>query len=107
MYNITVMSIKLPTNLKGILWSKDINKIDPKKDKSYIIHQIFAYGGWEHLKWVFKNYSQDQIKNTFIKHPAKDYSERSFNFVQKVLLKIPDNVVDKRYYVKTFPRIIR
>jgi len=101
------MSSKLPKNLQAILWSRNINNIDKERDIVYIIHQIFAYGGWEHLKWVFDNYTQNQIKETFIKHPAKDYSERSFNFVQKVLLKIPDSVVDKRYYVKTFPRIIR
>jgi len=101
------MSIKLPTSFKGILWSRDINKIDPENDKSYIIHQILAYGGWEHLNWLVDNYTQNQIKNVFIEHPAKDYSERSFNFVQKVLLKIPDSAVDKRYYVKAFPRIIR
>lgn len=101
------MKTKLPKNLQGILWSRDISKIDKKRDISYIIHQIFAYGGWEHLKWVFKNYTQNQIRNTFINYPAKDYSERSFNFIQKVLLKIPDSVLDKRYYVKTYPRIIR
>jgi hypothetical protein len=88
------MSSKIPRSFQGILWSRNI-------------HQILAYGGWEHLVWLTNNYDLDQIKNIFIKHPAKDYSERSFNFVQKVLLKIPDLVVDKRYYVKTYPRIIR
>ena len=101
------MLSSLPKNFKGILWSRDIDKIDKQRDIAYIIHQIFAYGGWEHLKWVFENYSQKKIKETFIKHPAKDYSERSFNFIQKVLLKIPDSIIDKRYYVKAYPRIIR
>ncbi len=101
------MPSKLPKNLRGILWSRDINEIDLKKDKSYIIHQILAYGGWEHLTWLTQNYDKNQIREVFIKHPEKDYSERSFNFVQKVLLNIPNSSINKHDYVKTFPRIIR
>jgi len=98
---------KLPKNLKGILWTRDIDKIDINNDKNYIIHQVLAYGGWEHLSWLVTNYTKNQIKESFMKHPAKDYSERSFNFVQNVLLQIPKSSVDKRCYVKTYPRIIR
>ena len=101
------MTGKLPKNLRGILWSRDINKINSEKDKDYVIHQILAYGGWDHLAWLIKKYGQNQIRKVFINQPAKDYSERSFNFIRKVFLKIPDSVVDKRYYVKTYPRVIR
>lgn len=101
------MPKKLPKNLQGILWSRDINDVDPIKDVNYITHQILAYGGWEHLVWLIRNYGKNKIRDVFMKHPAKDYSERSFNFIQNVLLKIPDSFLDKRYYVKTYPRVIR
>lgn len=100
------MLSKLPEDLQAILWSKDIHDVNLKKDKNYIIHQILAYGRWKDLLWLAKTYGYDQIYKTFITNPAKDYSERSFNFVQKVMLKVPDSLVDKRYYVKTYPRII-
>lgn len=96
----------IPKSLQAILWSKDTSKLDSAKDKEYIIHQTLAYGGWEHLKWLSSVYKLDQIKKVFIKYPEKDYSERAFNFIQKIILEIPSGKLDKRYYVKTFPRII-
>jgi hypothetical protein len=101
------MTNKLPKSLQGILWSQNIANLDSERDKNYVIHQVLAYGNWKHLLWLIKTYSLTQIKEAFVSHPAKDYSERSFNFVQKIILKIPNSVVDKRYYVKTYPRIIK
>lgn len=98
---------KIPKNLQGILWSRNINNLDLREDINYIIHQILAYGDWDHLIWLLDNYKLNEIKNVFIQHPSKDYSERSFNFIQKILLKIPDVNIDKRYYVKTYPRITK
>lgn len=98
---------KIPKNLQGILWSRDINNLDLQKDKNYIVHQILAYGGWKHLMWLFDIYTPRVIKDVFINHPAKDYTERTFNLIQKIILEIPIKSVDKRYYVKTYPRIIR
>ena len=98
---------KIPKNLQGVLWSKNVSNLNLEKDKNYIIHQILAYGNWEHLIWLLDKYKLNQVRKVFIEHPAKDYNERSFNFVQKLLLKIPDSVIDKRYYVKTFPRVIK
>lgn len=98
---------KIPKNLQGILWSRNINNLDLHKDKNYIVHQILAYGGWNHLIWLLDNYKLNEIRDVFTQHPSKDYSERSFNFIQKILLKIPNVNIDKRYYVKTYPRIAK
>ena len=98
---------KIPKNLQGILWSRNINNLDLQGDKNYIVHQILAYGGWDHLKWLLDNYKFNIIKDVFVQHPSKDYGERSFNFIQKILLKIPNSDIDKRYYVKTYPRITK
>jgi len=101
------MIANLPKKLQGILWSVDIKDIDPIKDKDYIIHQILAYGAWDHLIWLIKYYGKNQVKSEFVKNPSKDYSEQSFNFAQKVLFNLPDSAVDKRYYVKTYPRVLK
>jgi len=97
---------KVPKSLQGVLWSADVSKLDLSKDKGYIIHQILAYGTWKHLIWLFKTYKTNDIKNIFVEHPAKDYTDKAFNFVQKIVLNISSKTVDKRYYVKTYPRII-
>jgi len=96
----------LPKNLQAVLWSKNISKLNLENDKNYIIHQVLAYGTWEHLVWLFENYSEIEIKRVFSEYPEKDYTERSFNFAKNILLEIP-NEIDKRNYVKTFPRVIR
>ena len=97
---------KVPKKLQAVLWSRDVSKLDAKKDKQYIIHQILAYGSWNHLKWLFKNYRVEEIRQVFIEHPAKDYTEKTFNFVKRIVLEISNKGIDKRFYVKTYPRII-
>lgn len=98
--------MKIPKNLQGILWSADVSKLDITENKRYIIHQILAYGTWQHLKWLFKTYKNDEIKKVFIKYPAKDYTDKTFNFAQKIIFDMPPGMIDERYYVKTYPRII-
>ncbi len=95
-----------PSNLQGVLWSKDISTLNLDRDKGYIIHQILAYGTWEHVKWLYGIYNQEKIKDVFINQPSKDYTERSFNFVQKILLNIPDGDINKKLYVKSYPRTV-
>ena len=95
----------IPQSLQGVLWSRKIKNLDLKKDKNYIIHQVLAYGTWEDLKWLFKTYSRLQIKNIFLKYPAKDYKPVVFNFVTKILLGLKQ-YPDLQKYVTTYPRII-
>jgi hypothetical protein len=97
---------KIPKDFQPILWSVDISKLDLSKNKRYVIHQILAYGAWKHLKWLFTNYKFNEIRKVFIDYPAKDYNEKNFNFIQKIVLNLPIGMVDKRYYVSTYPRII-
>lgn len=97
---------KLPKNLQGFLWSVDINNLDTTEDKVYIINQILAYGGLPELKWLFKTYSLKQIKDVFLHSPVKTYRPSAFNFAQKILLSIRENLDERKYVVNT-PRIIR
>lgn len=97
----------IPANLQPILWSVGIDKLDLQKDKSYIIHQVLAYGTWEHLKWLFKTYPRDEIKKVFIERPAKDYVPASFNFIKNYVLDLDDKNINIENYVRTFPRHIR
>jgi hypothetical protein len=97
---------KLPKSFQPILWSVKIEDLNLKKDKIYIIHQILAFGNLKHLKWLFKNYSLDEIRKVFWKYPLKVYRPQSFNFVKEILLKIK-NKINEKDYVTTFLRTIR
>lgn len=99
-------SKKIPKSLQPVLWSTDVRKLDLKKDAYYIIHQILAYGNFDDLVWLFKNYSKKEIIEIF-KKSFKDYRRPRFYFAKNILLGLKNWQVDERYYVKNTPRIIR
>jgi len=94
------------SSLQGVLWSKAASKLDFERDKNYIIHQVLSYGTWEHVKWLFDTYGRNEIKNVFLHYPAKNYTEKSFNFFGNVVLGITPGGIDTKDYVKTHPRVI-
>jgi len=61
---------KIPPRMKWLFWSYDIKSLDPKKDKDYIITQTLNYGTWEDLRWLFRTYSEKEIKEV-VKHPRR------------------------------------
>jgi hypothetical protein len=91
----------LPETLKGILWSKNINDIDLENDKIYIIHQVLSFGDIEEIRWLFKNYTLDDIKMVFINIPKRIYTRPVFLFVKEYILKI-NTALDEKNYVKSF-----
>ncbi len=97
----------IPTHLQAVLWSVDIKRLNIEKDKGYIIHQIFAYGGWEDLLWVLGIYSKSEIINTFTAIPFKDYREKRFLFVKNFILGLKNYQMNELRYVKNIPRDIR
>ena len=99
------LSMSVPKNLQGILWSRDVNNLDLDEDSAYIINQVLAYGTFESLKWLFKTYSKDKITKIFIKKPIKTYTHASFNFAKNILLEDKTNLKEGRYIENT-PRHI-
>jgi len=49
--------------LSSILWDTDINTIDIQLKKFAIIERILNFGRPEHLRWLFKNFSREDIIN--------------------------------------------
>lgn len=100
------MISRIPLSLQGVLWSKATSNLDVERDKNYIIHQILSYGTWEHMRWLFNIYGRDEIKGVFLHYPAKNYTEKTFNFVGAIVLGITPGGIDTKDYVKTLPRVI-
>ena len=98
---------KVPKKLQGVLWSVDVSKLDLEKDMSYIIHQIFAYGTMNEIRWIFNTYPKEKIIRTFTTCPYKDYFAPRFYFVKKYLLDLKDYPMNEKRYVKNIPRDIR
>ena len=92
-------------NLKGILWSININQLDLRRDRRYIVHQVLNYGDLSDIKWLFKIYSRRTIKDCFIRQPVKIYDQATFNFIKNYLLNIK-KLLPTNDYLKFTPRII-
>lgn len=92
-----------PKNLQAYLWSVSVDDLDIEKDKNYIIHQIFAYGGIAQWRWLFKTYSFKTILNVFLNQPAKIYRPDAFNFVKNILLSLKNENLNKENYVLDIP----
>ncbi len=88
-----------PTNLQAVLWSVNLAKIDFVRDRSYVIHQVLAYGTAAHLRWLFKKYPRATIRTEIKNHPQRIYSKPAFNFLQLILF--PTTALNQRAYVKT------
>ena len=91
--------MKVPKFLQSVLWSVRIEDLNLEKDKVYIIHQILSFGNLKELRWLFDNYSVKKIKEVFSGHPLKVYRPQSFNFVNKILLKIKNRNLNTKNYV--------
>lgn len=72
--------IKIPLKMKWLFWSYDIKSLDLKADKEYIIAQTLNYGTWEDLKWLYKIYSEKEIKE-IVRNPRRGvWFEKVLNF---------------------------
>lgn len=96
--------IKIPKRLQAILWSADIKQLNLKKDRGYIIHQIFSYGTWNDVMWIFKTFPLKEIKHVFTTIPFKDYAVARFYFVKNYLLRLQKYKLNELRYVKNIPR---
>jgi hypothetical protein len=97
---------KIPSSLQHLFWSVRLEDIDLQKDKVYIINQVLGFGGLPELRWLFKTYPREVIKEVFLKQPIKTYRAPTFNFVKEILLGIEEFLPEEKYVVNT-PRIAR
>jgi hypothetical protein len=96
----------IPQKLQGVLWSRDIKKLDLKRDNIYIIHQILSFGRMEDLDWLLQAYTKAEIIEVFIEHPYKDYNPARFNFIKNFFLQLKEQKLEEKKYVKNTPRYI-
>jgi len=92
---------QIPKSWQGILWSCNIKKLDWKRDKNYIIHQVLRYGDLKDISLLFKVYSKREIKKVFKENPMKIYTPQSFNFIKNIILDIKGKSLLSQRYVST------
>jgi len=81
------INYKIPPYITRCLWSFDLNNFNLEKHKELVITQVLNYGDWQGVKWLYKTYSEEDIKEV-IKHPRRGlWFKRVLNFWQ-IMLKI-------------------
>lgn len=54
----------MPIELKKYFWDTEYEKLDIEKNKKYIISRLFCEGDLASIKWLKKNYTEEEIIET-------------------------------------------
>jgi len=91
----------LPKFLHKYFWSYDASKIssaDPA-DKGLIVTHILNLGDVEALKWLFKNYSWEQVKDVLKKPWRGVWDKRSLAYWKNILgVDIPKGTYERAIF---------
>lgn len=72
------MQKKLPNAFKKYFWDVDFDKLDKVQSAGYIVHRILDKGNDRAIKWMYKNYDKDFIKEIIVKR--RGFSPKTANF---------------------------
>ena len=69
---------KIPESVKIILWDVEVNKLDIRRHKKFIIERIIKYGNEKDVKWMLETYSLKEIGEVVKK--SKNIDRKSANY---------------------------
>lgn len=53
--------MEYPQFISKLFWEYDLSSLDKTKHSQFIIGRILEKGNFRAIKWLFENYSQDEI----------------------------------------------
>ncbi len=75
--------IKPQEALKPFFWETDLERIDIRRHKTFIIERLLEFGDKPAVQWLFTTYSLSEIKGTLKK--SRNISSKSRNYWDIVL----------------------
>lgn len=75
----------IPSYIQPFLWSYDIDKLDLRHDKKRIITNILNLGTAKSTDWLFKAYSEKDIKEAIASPLPGEWNRKSLNFWSLIL----------------------
>lgn len=76
---------KISQVFRPYLWSYDLAKLDPRKNRDLIIHQVLAFGSMDAVRALYKFYGKNVIRQAFRKPYRGAYSAPVFNLFKTLL----------------------
>lgn len=61
---------------KSLFW--DVAKVDPRKNREFIINRILNYGDEADIRWIKEKYGENKIKKALLKSRSLDNKSLSF-----------------------------
>ena len=74
---------RLPKFLKKYFWDVDFGKINFDNCIAYVLKRILEYGDEDAVRWMWKNFKKEEIKNVLCNF--RGYSQKSANFWALIL----------------------
>lgn len=87
----------LPQKIKRFLWSSDKSQLDSEKHKMRIILNVLNLGDKNATAWLFKQYSESDIKAAIIQYGAKELSPKSLNYWLTIMDIDPSRLITTRF----------
>lgn len=81
---------KIPKSLYYYFWDVDVKKLDPEKYPYFVIARLLDKGNIKAVRWVRKNFSEEQIKETFFR--IRDFNAKTGRF-WSLILNIPEKQI--------------
>lgn len=69
---------KLPAFLEPYFWDVDFNEINAEQSAPYVVHRILDKGNDQAIRWMFKTYDKNLIKEVITKR--RGFSPKTANF---------------------------
>lgn len=76
-------SKKHPVFSNGCFWDQDYTKLNPDKNKNYIIARVISRGSSQDEMELFRYYGWDTIKTEVVK--IRYLNNKIFNYISKLL----------------------
>ena len=70
--------MRIPKYLHHYFWDVNIEKLDPKKKRYFVISRLLDKGNVRAVRWVRKHYTEEEIKETLKNY--RDFSLKSASF---------------------------
>ena len=75
----------LPSSVRAVLWSYDLDKVDLQNDKGTIIKQVLNFGSAEATNWLFSTYGKNEVAAVANQIPKSSWDKKSFALWSLVL----------------------
>jgi len=77
--------MSLPTNSEWLFPEYDGGSIEVEHHSGVIIERILERGTWKQLRWLFRTYGEDRVREWVQRHGFRLLSSRSFALWRLVL----------------------